>query len=130
MSQYKKFKCMICGEDELSAKQMDKRGETPIYCLECSHSQAVYTLQQARYYWKQYKVEWFVINQMREEQDYACAVCRKSEEDCPKQSLHVDHDHKTGRIRGLLCGQCNSGLGMFGDAPERLRNASNYLEGP
>lgn len=43
--------------------------------------------------------------------------------------LAMDHDHKTGKFRGLLCGWCNNGLGMFQDNPETLRQAARYLEG-
>ena len=40
----------------------------------------------------------------------------------------IDHDHKTGRIRGVLCGRCNKGLGHFKDSLEILREAIKYLE--
>ena len=41
---------------------------------------------------------------------------------------HIDHDHKTGIIRGVLCKSCNTGLGLFKDNPEILREAARYLE--
>lgn len=46
-----------------------------------------------------------------------------------RRSLDVDHDHKTGKIRGLLCHMCNQGLPRFRDKPENLRRAADYLEG-
>jgi len=52
-----------------------------------------------------------------------CALCRR-----PLRPPFIDHDHKTGRVRGLLCGKCNLGLGMFQDSPELLRLAATYLE--
>lgn len=39
----------------------------------------------------------------------------------------VDHDHVTGKVRGLLCRQCNSALGFAGDNPERLERLARYL---
>lgn len=55
-------------------------------------------------------------------------VCRICKEECPSgRNLAVDHDHKTGEIRGLLCGRCNRGLGYFKDDPLLLREAAWYL---
>ncbi len=57
-------------------------------------------------------------------QDGKCAICGGKDE---WFSLAVDHCHGTGRIRGLLCSQCNRGLGLFKDNPEHLKRAAEYL---
>lgn len=54
--------------------------------------------------------------------DKACAICGGD------KRLSIDHDHSSGRVRGLLCSPCNAGLGMFKDDPERLAKAIGYLK--
>ena len=58
-------------------------------------------------------------------QNGACAICGNT---CSK-ALAADHDHSTGRIRGLLCNSCNRGLGFFKDEISRLGSAITYLAG-
>jgi len=65
------------------------------------------------------------------DQDGCCAICNLPVEldgKATKQSAVVDHDHFTGKIRGILCGQCNKGLGIFGDTLSGLNKAVKYLE--
>lgn len=60
------------------------------------------------------------------DQDGKCAIC-KTEQCETKKSFAVDHDHVTGVVRGLLCKNCNIGLGMFKDDTFRLKAALEYL---
>lgn len=60
------------------------------------------------------------------EQHDQCAVCRS--EDWGKKGPQVDHCHETGKVRGILCINCNNGIGRFADDPARLRVAADYLE--
>lgn len=57
----------------------------------------------------------------------ACAICKQAPSD--RGSLHVDHCHTTGRVRGLLCTHCNRGVGGFRDNPQWCQFASKYLLG-
>ncbi len=52
-----------------------------------------------------------------------CVICLKA------PAVHVDHCHKTGRVRGVLCFNCNSGLGLLRDDPDAMYRAADYLEG-
>jgi len=57
-------------------------------------------------------------------QQHKCAICGKS----LTARMNLDHDHATGRIRGLLCPCCNRGLGLFGDSLAVLTKAVQYLK--
>lgn len=59
-------------------------------------------------------------------QRYQCAICGVNQSSL-KRRLAVDHDHADGEIRGLLCSNCNLGLGLFKDRPEILAAAIRYL---
>jgi hypothetical protein len=64
---------------------------------------------------------------MLSQQGGGCAICGAPQKSTTKRRLHVDHDHVTGKVRGLLCSRCNVALGYFGDDPNRLLSASAYL---
>lgn len=59
-------------------------------------------------------------------QGSVCALCKSDKSD--KKNFVVDHCHKTGKVRGILCSYCNRALGMMKDDPEVLRKAIKYLE--
>ena len=69
-------------------------------------------------------------NRMLDKQDGICAICGQPE--TAKRNgkticLAVDHDHKTGKVRSLLCQNCNHAIGNFNDDPKLLKSAINYL---
>lgn len=76
-------------------------------------------------------LEWY--NAKLKEQDYCCAICKIKENKVTRGAVSdlnfaVDHDHVTGKVRGLLCNQCNRALGMFKDSVELIEKAIKYLE--
>lgn len=64
------------------------------------------------------------VQQMLEQQEHRCAICG----DPITFRAHLDHDHKTGKVRGLLCPSCNHGLGKFKDSQDILLKAAEYLK--
>lgn len=73
---------------------------------------------------KRYGITEDEYEQMSQAQSGACAICKQ----IPiKRPLFVDHDHRTGQARGLLCDLCNAGIGMLGDSVDRMLVAIEYL---
>ena len=60
-------------------------------------------------------------------QEGKCAICGTKDPGRGNSYFCIDHNHKTGAIRGLLCLTCNAGIGMLGDSPDRVMNAAAYL---
>jgi hypothetical protein len=74
-----------------------------------------------------YKITQRDFDILLEAQNYKCAICRS---DTPGGSgdWHIDHDHATNKVRGILCCRCNLGLGYFKDDLAFLKAAQVYLE--
>lgn len=70
------------------------------------------------------------FEEMAKRQEGRCPLCDEAPRRCGgrRNALVVDHNHSTGRVRGLLCNSCNRALGWFGDDLERVRRAVEYLE--
>lgn len=75
---------------------------------------------------KQYGITPEEYQEMLERQGGVCAVCGGLSN---RKRLFIDHDHKTGRVRGLLCHKCNSGLGLLRDSLEIVYKLASYLKG-
>jgi hypothetical protein len=80
-----------------------------------------------RQYRRLYGLSESEVEEMADAQGRRCAICRRHESESVN-GLHLDHDHATGGIRGLLCQQCNTALGKFNDDRAALATAILYLD--
>lgn len=122
-----KRKCSICKEikDIEQFEKMNKtKGGRGYRCVPCKLK---LTREQKRLRRKKIYDNLFI------KQNGLCAICNKPEimknrytKDI--QVLAIDHNHETGKIRGLLCMKCNTAIGRMNDDPELLKKAANYLE--
>lgn len=94
----------------------DERQANALYCSESCK------LRSRRH--EAYKLTRSELDQLLAQHE-VCAICRTDE--WGKKGPQVDHDHATGRVRGVLCANCNNGLGRFKDDPARLSAAIDYL---
>ena len=125
------------------ASQKDGRS---IYCQSCqrrrqkaykkrtpekqkSYKRKHYSSEKSRDYSLRYRYGMTLdqFNTMFEKQDRRCALCKSDKSD--GKNFVVDHCHKTGKIRGILCSYCNRALGMLKDDPDMLSRAIIYLRG-
>lgn len=85
--------------------------------------EAILARNTARKLMKKYGLTVEQWNAMYEAQDGRCAICKR----VPKRKLNVDHCHDSGRVRGLLCGDCNRALGLFRESAEVISTAALYV---
>lgn len=88
------------------------------YCRQCRAAEG-----RARYLQRDYGMTEADREQLRSSQMGICCICLSA------SAEHVDHDHETGKVRGVLCFSCNAALGQFKDRPDVIRRAISYLEG-
>lgn len=92
-----------------------------------AHPDRVRSLYREAYLKRTYGISAADFKHMLLSQDFSCAVCLRAVEDNDKM-VHVDHDHVTGKVRGILCHYCNTALGKLGDNIENLQRAIRYLQ--
>jgi hypothetical protein len=112
-------------------KEGESFGKAHSYCKQCcrDRSNANYDLDKQRTYIlkKIFGIAPEEYNRMLIEQKFCCYICHTPQEELDR-SLAVDHDHKTGKVRGLLCGNCNRFLGQIDDSIETVERMLEYLK--
>jgi len=124
-------RCPDCGEakplDEFPRNRNSRDGRHP-YCKPCHNTRGQESKQRlyggSRHYHlkRRYGIGADDFDRMVIEQDGTCAVCGRDDPE------HVDHSHYPGAVRGILCFNCNGGLGQFRDSADTLRAAAAYLD--
>lgn len=134
-------RCSKCKEEkELSEFHKDKQKSDGLYssCRSCMAE--IYTSKEFREKRKhpryanikrKHKVKSFGLTveeyeSLIQKQGNKCAICNKHQSQL-KKLLSIDHNHKTGKVRGLLCGNCNRGIGFLEDSPAIMRKAVDYV---
>lgn len=127
--------CKGCEEmkdvDEFSKNKVSSNG-LHWYCKTCANQKdEPYKQHRIETGWqRRYGISLDEYQALFDKQGGVCAICGKPETRMHKgvvARLSVDHDHKTGKVRGLLCQPCNHGLGGFKDNLDLLSNAIDYL---
>lgn len=118
---FKDKRCRLCG------KIFTPKAPSELYCSDFCKD---YGVTEA-YYKRNYGMTLKEYLDLAEKQHFVCAICGK--ENFAMGANHtggllVDHDHKTGRVRGLLCHNCNRALGLFHDDTKTISKAIEYLE--
>lgn len=85
------------------------------------------TCKRCSKYWEKYKIRVTDYDKMYDSQNGECAICKTSNAKTSTGNFCVDHCHTTGKVRGLLCVNCNVGIGSLKESPEIFSAALNYL---
>lgn len=123
-------RCPDCGETKPLEDFVRNRAEPSgrhWYCKPCwnarvkAQKQRLYGGERNFLLSRRYGISTDEVIWLINEQGLLCPLCQK------RIPNHVDHDHVTGAIRGILCFKCNGALGKFDDDPARIRSAIEYL---
>ena len=122
--------CALCGENVVlenfhrNRQRKDNRGS---YCADCLRQLSQKWGRVTRF--AKYGLTEQKYAEMAAAQDHKCRICERPTAKERYGKLAIDHCHDTGEVRGLLCMNCNTALGMFRDSPRVLLRAAQYLLG-
>lgn len=108
-------------------RQQRWRLANPTYDRDWTRKQPV-EKRRDRYLRSRYGISWTQYLEILERQGGKCAVKSCTEPPGGRGKIyHVDHDHKTGKVRGLLCSNCNRALGLLREAADRIEDLARYI---
>jgi hypothetical protein len=123
-------RCKACAQAYQNKYRKERYAQDPAYRSKVKEKSSAYQRQnpksKLKSVLKAYGLTLSGYENLLQLQGGVCKVCSRSPDE--NKRLEIDHDHATGRVRGLLCGLCNKGLGLFQDSPEILSKALQYLK--
>ena len=124
-------RCTDCGKEKPLEEFPRNRNSSDgrhCHCKPCHNARGRETVKRlyggSRHYHlrQKYGLSEKEVDALVELQNGICPICLK------RRAIQVDHDHSTGRVRGVLCLQCNAAMGAFHDDPALIQKAIDYLE--
>lgn len=113
------YTCDVCGEQFIASSHNRKCSDSKCRCKKCLKSKRTNDFMM-----KSYNISLDYYEKILELQNNQCAICHKEQ---TNKRLAVDHCHSTGKVRGLLCEQCNRILGLLKDNIDIVNSAMTYL---
>ena len=133
--------CRVCKKDKnlledyyLSRKDPTKKSSYSYECKECTVKRTTeYNKKNSKsvrsqYLKRNYGLTFEEFETMLSDQDNCCAVCGGKETYGRHKRFTVDHNHNTGKVRGLLCHRCNTAIGLVNEDIHTLKSMIQYLE--
>ena len=133
--------CRVCKKQKnlldeyyLSRRDPTKKSSYSYECKECTVKRTVEynrehsTSVRSQYLKRNYGLTFEEFEAMLSDQDNCCAICKSTKPLGRHKRFNVDHHNKTGNVRGLLCSNCNTALGLVNDNIHTLKSMIEYLE--
>ena len=133
--------CRVCKKQKnlldeyyLSRRDPTKKSSYSYECKECTVKRTVEynrehsTSVRSQYLKRNYGLTFEEFEAMLSDQDNCCAICKSTKPLGRHKRFNVDHHNKTGNVRGLLCSNCNTALGLVNDNIHTLKSMIQYLE--
>lgn len=113
--------CSVCGSVSVRPRERLNKHQVRVRRWRCNRTQRLSMWARI------HSISLSDVQEFLNRQEDKCAICRSPFDFTARRGFHLDHCHRTGKVRGFLCSNCNTGLGLFKDDPVRLRAALEYI---